>query len=355
MKNYQIAVVPGDGIGPEVVPVAIDLVDAVAVNHDFKIEWVPYPWGSSHFHQYGEMMPKDGLGELASHDAIFFGAVGDPDIPDHVTLWGLLIPIRRSFEQYVNLRPVRYLPGVPSPLVSAAGMDLVIVRENTEGEYSEVGGRVKRGLPQEAAIQEAIFTRDGIARVAAFAGDLAARRRKHVTSATKSNGIIHSMPFWDEVVTETINGFPDVALESMLIDAMSAAMVSRPQKFDVIVASNLFGDILSDLAAACSGSIGTAASGNINPERSMPSMFEPVHGTAPDIAGRGVANPMGQVYTAAMMLDFLGEHAAASELTDAADAVLRDGPRTPDLHGHATTVEVGEAVHAKLCSSPAQL
>jgi tartrate dehydrogenase/decarboxylase/D-malate dehydrogenase len=300
------------------------------------------------------MMPADGIDRLAQHEAVFFGAVGAPDIPDHVTLWGLLIPIRRSFQQYVNLRPVRYVKGVPSPLAHPTGTDLVIVRENVEGEYSEIGGRFGRGTRAEFAVQEAVFTRDGTARVAAYAADLAGRRRGEVTSATKSNGIIHSMPFWDEVVSQTVGEHPTVRLRSMLIDALAAALVTRPQQFDVILASNLFGDILSDLAAACVGSIGLAASGNLNPERTYPSMFEPVHGSAPDIAGRGIANPIGQICTAALMLDFLGEQEAAARIHQAVDVVLFNGPRTPDLGGVAGSREVADAVLELLSAGQGQ-
>lgn len=344
MTRHSVAVVAGDGIGPEVVPVAVAAVDAVATRHQFTVQWTEYPWGSDHYRRHGQMMPADGLARLAQHDAIFLGAVGSPGIPDTVTLWGLLIPIRRTFQQYINLRPVRHVPGVPSPLAQPQGIDLVIVRENSEGEYSEVGGRFAQGTPGEAAVQEAIFSRVGIARVAGYAAGLASRRRGLLTSATKSNGIVHTMPFWDEVVAEASAAYPSVRLRSMLVDALAATLVSRPQQFDVIVASNLLGDILSDLAAACAGSIGLAASGNLNPERDHPSMFEPVHGSAPDIAGRGIANPLGQVAAAALMLEHLGEPDAAAELSAAVDTVLRDGPRTADLGGRASTREVGDAL-----------
>jgi tartrate dehydrogenase/decarboxylase/D-malate dehydrogenase len=351
-RRYSIAVIAGDGIGQEVVPVAQRVVDAAGEGHGFGIKWTPYSWGSDHYRAHGTMMPDDGLDQLARHDAVFFGAVGAPDIPDHVTLWGLLIPIRRGFQQCINLRPVRHVPGVPSPLAAPEGTDLVIVRENVEGEYSEVGGRVGRGTDTELAVQEAVFTRRGTARVAEYAAELAGRRSGRLTSATKSNGIIHSMPFWDEVVAETAAAHPGVELRSMLIDALAAAMVTRPQQFDVVVASNLFGDILSDLAAACVGSIGLAASGNINPVRTYPSMFEPVHGSAPDIAGRGIANPVGQISAAALMLDFLGETAAARDIEHAVEAVLRKGIRTPDLGGEHGTQDVADAVRAQLRAFP---
>jgi tartrate dehydrogenase/decarboxylase/D-malate dehydrogenase len=350
-RRYSVAVIAGDGIGHEVVPAAMDVVDAVGGRHGFSVDWTPYPWGSDHYRAHGTMMPADGLDQLARHEAVFFGAVGAPDIADHITLWGLLIPIRRGFQQYVNLRPARHVKGVRSPLADPDGTDLMIVRENVEGEYSEVGGRFGRGTDAELAVQEAVFTRKGTARVAAYAAKLAARRSGKLTSATKSNGIIHTMPFWDEVVAEAVARQPGVELRSVLIDALAAAMVSRPQQFDVIVASNLFGDILSDLAAACVGSIGVAASGNLNPERSYPSMFEPVHGSAPDIAGRGVANPIGQISTAALMLDFLGETEAAADINRAVDDVLHAGPRTPDLGGRHGTRDVADAVREQVSAA----
>jgi tartrate dehydrogenase/decarboxylase/D-malate dehydrogenase len=345
--SYSIASIPGDGIGLEVVPVAVDAVDAVARRHGFSISWVEYDWGSDYYRREGRMMPADGIHQLRDSDAIFFGAVGSPDIPDDVTLWGLLIPIRREFQQYINLRPAKTLPGVPSPLSSSAAIDLIIVRENVEGEYSEIGGRFGTGTVAEMAVQEAVFTRTGVARVAAYARDLAASRKRELVSATKSNGIIHTMPFWDEVVADTVRG-SDVGLHHMLVDALAAALVSAPHRFDVIVASNLFGDILSDLAAAVVGSIGLAASANINPERDFPSMFEPVHGSAPDIAGQGIANPIAQVLTAVLMLDHLGEEAAARDLEGAAHRVLADGPRTRDLGGDATTTDVHAALLEQL-------
>jgi len=351
-RIHNIAVIAGDGIGPEVVPAAIRCLDTVAARHGFVLRWTEYPWGSAYYHENGVMMPADAIRTLAEHDAIFLGAVGDPDIPDTVTLWGLLIPIRRRFNQYVNLRPVRTLPGVPSPVRGAENVDLVIVRENVEGEYSEVGGRLYRDQPGEAAIQEAIFTRVGVTRIAEYAAKLARQRRKRVTSVTKSNGIVHTMPFWDEVVAETLANYPDVELEKVLVDAMAAKLVLQPTAYDVIVASNLFGDILSDLAGAIAGSIGVAPSGNLNPEREYPSMFEPVHGSAPDIAGQGIANPIGQMWAGAMMLEHLGEEAAAREVVEAFEAVLASGIRTPDLGGTATTAEFTEEVDARLRALP---
>ncbi len=346
-RTHRIAVIPGDGIGPEVTDVALAAVDLLAGRYGFTVRWTSYDWGSAHYRAHGTMMPADWQEELGGHDAILFGAVGAPDIPDHETLWGLLIPIRRTFDQYINLRPVRHVPGVPTPLHHPDGLDLVIVRENSEGEYSTLGGRT-RTPTDEIALQDNVFTRSGIARVAAYAADLAMTRPRLFPSATKSNGIVHTMPFWDEVVAEAAAARPGLTLESMLIDALAARMVRDPAGLDVIVASNLFGDILSDLAAACAGSIGLAPSGNINPERRHPSMFEPVHGSAPDIAGRGIANPLGQVSTAAMMLDHLGENTAADRLRSAVDRTLTGGPRTPDLGGTAGTRNVAAAVLAAL-------
>jgi tartrate dehydrogenase/decarboxylase/D-malate dehydrogenase len=344
VTTLRIAAIPGDGIGPEIVPAAIEVVDAAARRHGACIAWTEYDWGSDHYRRTGAMMPADGLEILRGHDAIFFGAVGDPEIPDVETLWGLLIPIRRGFHQYVNLRPARSVPGVPTPLADGAGIDLVIVRENVEGEYSEVGGVTGTGTEEEAATQVARFSRLGVARVAGYAAELAQRRRGELVSATKSNGIIHTMPFWDRVVSETLAGYPGVRLRSVLVDALSAEFVRRPQSFDVIVASNLFGDILSDLAAALVGSLGLAASANLNPEREHPSMFEPVHGSAPDIAGTGTANPLAQITSGAMMLDHLGLSGAAADIDSAVDAVLAQGPRSRDLGGSASTKEVAAAV-----------
>jgi tartrate dehydrogenase/decarboxylase / D-malate dehydrogenase len=343
-RAYTVDVIAGDGIGPEVMPAAVSCVDAIAPALGFTVTWRDRPWGSDHYRKHGRMMPVDGIDQLATGDGILLGAVGVPDIPDDVTLWGLLIPIRREFQQYVNLRPVRILPGVVSPLAGVDSLDIVIVRENVEGEYSEVGGRLYRGRPEEMAVQEAVFTRAGIERVARYAVGLARQRQGRLVSATKSNGIIHTMPFWDEVVVECVAASPGVTLESVLIDALAARMVLKPGTVDVIVASNLFGDILSDLAAAVAGSIGVAPSANLNPPRRHPSMFEPVHGSAPDIAGRGIANPVGQVWAAALMLEHLGEQVAARVLVDGIEATLAEGTRTADLGGTATTTEVAAAV-----------
>ena len=342
-RTLRIAAIPGDGIGLEILPVAIEVVERAAARDGTRIRWADYDWGSDHFRRTGRMMPVDGLDTLAGHDAIFFGAVGDPEIPDVETLWGLLIPMRRTFDQYVNLRPARSFPGVPAPLADGDGIDLVVVRENTEGEYSSEGG-----ADGELATQVARFTRHGVARVARYAARLASERSGRLVSCTKSNGIIHTMPFWDRVVAETVAEFPGVQLQSVLVDALSAELVLRPRSLDVIVASNLFGDILSDLAAACVGSLGLAASANLNPERAHPSTFEPVHGSAPDIAGRGVANPLAQISSGAMMLRHLELPEAALVVDAAIESVLRDGPRTRDLGGTSSTEEVGAAVLAAL-------
>jgi tartrate dehydrogenase/decarboxylase / D-malate dehydrogenase len=347
-RRYIIDVIAGDGIGQEVVPAAMRCLDALASGHDFAITWRERPWGSEHYRRHGRMMPVGALDELATGDGILLGAVGAPDLPDDVTLWGLLIPIRREFHQYVNLRPVRLLPGVRSPLRNAGELDIVVVRENVEGEYSEIGGRSYRGRPEELATQQAIFTRAGVRRVAQYAASLAGRRSGRVVSATKSNGIIHTMPFWDEVVAEVVAEHDGLVLESVLIDALAARIVLHPESVDVIVASNLFGDILSDLVAAVAGSIGVAPSANLNPPGEHPSMFEPVHGSAPDIAGQGVANPVGQMWAAAMMLDHLGQPAASERLVGAFEAVLASDVRTKDLEGSATTEEFTAAVLARL-------
>jgi tartrate dehydrogenase/decarboxylase/D-malate dehydrogenase len=343
-RRHLVDVIAGDGIGQEVVPAAIRCLDAAGARHGFQITWRDHDWGSDRYRSDGAMMPADGLDQLADGDAIFLGAVGAPGIPDHVSLWGLLIPIRRAFLQYVNLRPVRILPGVRSPLTDPGGLDVIIVRENVEGEYSEVGGRIYPGRPEEGAFGEAIFTRAGIERVARFAADVAAQRSGLVVSATKSNGLIHTMRLWDEVVSEVISGREGVRVEHVLVDALAARAVLRPGSLDVIVASNLFGDVLSDLIAALAGSIGVAPSANLNPARDYPSMFEPVHGSAPDIAGQGIANPVGQIWAGAMMLEHLGEAAAAADLVAAFEAVLKGGTRPPDLGGTASTAEFTDAV-----------
>jgi tartrate dehydrogenase/decarboxylase / D-malate dehydrogenase len=344
-SSYRIALIPGDGIGREVVPAACAVLDAIGGRHGLTFSYDELDWSCERYLTEGAMMPDDGLDRIRQHDAILLGAVGWPTVPDHVSLWGLLIPIRRQFRQYVNRRPIKVLDGVPSPLAKAGAVDFVVVRENVEGEYSEIGGRLNRGFPDEMAVQEAVFTRAGVTRIVDYAFDLAEERSGELVSATKSNGIIHTMPFWDELVAERGALHPGVQWRQEHIDALVAKVVLDPSRFDVIVASNLFGDILSDLAAAVAGSIGIAPAGNLNPEREFPSMFEPVHGSAPDIAGQGVANPLGAMWSAAMMLDHLGHAEAGKELFDAFARVLADTPiRTRDLGGTATTDEFTKQV-----------
>jgi tartrate dehydrogenase/decarboxylase/D-malate dehydrogenase len=340
-------VIEGDGIGHEVVPAGLRVIEAATRGGEVRFEWGHFNWSCDLFLNSGRMMPTDGLDQLREFDAIFLGAVGHPSVPDHVSLWGLLIPIRRSFHQYVNLRPVRLLEGIESPLKNfkAGEIDLCIIRENNEGEYSEIGGRMYAGSEREMAVQESVFTRKGCDQVIRFAFELSQRRRKHVTSATKSNGIVYTMPFWDERFRTIARDFPDVRTDQYLIDILSAHFVQHPDWFDVVVASNLFGDILSDLAAAVVGSIGIAPSANLNPEREFPSMFEPVHGSAPDIAGKGIANPIAQIWSGAMMLEHLGETEAAKNIEQAIVNVLaRSDVRTPDLGGKAGTKDVTEAI-----------
>ena len=350
-QTHRVAALPGDGIGTEVLPAAQRVLDIAGERFGVRLEWHEFAWGAEHFVKRGRMMPLDALDTLGGFDAIFLGAVGTPGISDVETLWGMLIPIRRVFDQYVNLRPVRSLPGIDSPLKRAGDVDLVIVRENVEGEYSEVGGRSYQGQPEEAAYQQSLFTRRGVERVARFAADLAAKRSSRVTSATKSNGIIHTMTFWDEVVSETLSNYPDIRLTSVLIDALAASLILQPSRHDVIVASNLFGDILSDLAAAMVGSIGIAPSANLNPVRRHPSMFEPVHGSAPDIAGLGIANPIGQVWAGALMLEHLGHPDAAAAIVAAIEATLAAGVMTSDIGGTATTEQATNAIIAALASA----
>jgi tartrate dehydrogenase/decarboxylase/D-malate dehydrogenase len=347
----RIAVIPGDGIGREVTAAARTVLDAAAGRHGLDLSYDEFDWSCERYARDGAMMPPDGVERLRPYDAILLGAVGWPGVPDHVSLWGLLIPIRRAFRQYVNLRPIRVFTGVASPLRDAASVDFVVVRENVEGEYSEIGGRLNRGFADELAVQESVFTREGVTRIADFAFTLARSRRGYVTSATKSNGIIHTMVFWDEVVAERAGRFEDVRWDAEHIDALAAKLVLQPQRFDVIVASNLFGDILSDLAAAVAGSIGIAPSANLDPTRTYPSMFEPVHGSAPDIAGQGIANPVGAVWSAAMMLEHLGHAAAAAGMHAAIEACLAEpGTRTRDLGGTADTAGVVRALVKNLDS-----
>jgi tartrate dehydrogenase/decarboxylase/D-malate dehydrogenase len=353
MATHRIAVIPGDGIGKEVVPEGMRVLDAVGARHGLRFEWNAFDWSCETYRRTGRMMPEDGLDRLRPHDAIFLGAVGYPGVPDHVSLWGLLIPIRRVFEQYVNLRPVRLMAGIASPLANRKPGDVEfwVVRENNEGEYSSIGGRIFEGTEQETVIQQNVFTRRGVDRILRYAFELArARPKKHLTSATKSNGIVHTMPFWDERVEAMAERYPEVRVDKFHVDILTAHFVQHPDWFDVVVGSNLFGDILSDLGPAVCGTIGIAPSANINPERTSPSMFEPVHGSAPDIAGKGIANPIGQIWSGAMMLEHLGHPAAAADVVAAIEAVVKDGPRTRDLGGTATTVEVGKAIAAALPS-----
>ena len=355
MSNYRIASIPGDGIGQEVIPAGIQVAEVLAQRFGFSIKFKHFDWSCQTYLNTGTMMPKDGLEQLQSFDAIFLGAVGWPSVPDHVSLWGLLIPIRRHFDQYVNIRPVRLLKGIQSPLAGRGpeDIDFVIVRENCEGEYSESGGRIYAGTEQEIVLQESIFTRHGTDRILRYAFDLAKKRAGRLTSATKSNGIIHSMPFWDERVKAISSEHPDVEVNQFHIDILTAHFVLHPDWFDVVVGSNLFGDILSDLGPAIAGSIGIAPSANINPQRTYPSMFEPVHGSAPDIAGQGIANPIATIWTLAMMLEHLGESEAAQACEEAMEAVLTAGPesRTKDLGGTATTASCTEAVIQTLMAS----
>jgi len=350
-RSYKIACIPGDGIGNEVVPEGQRVLEAAARRFGFNLGWTQFDWSCERYLKTGRMMPEDGLDQLRSFDSIYLGAVGFPGVPDHVSLWGLLIPIRRSFHQYINLRPVRLLAGVDTPLKGRkpGDIDFYVVRENNEGEYSEIGGRLYAGTPMEMALQQTIFTKTGCDRVMRYAFDLAMRRKKHVSSATKSNGIIHTMPFWDERFAAIGKEYPEVKTDQFHIDILTAHFVRNPHWFDVVVGSNLFGDILSDLGPAVVGSIGIAPGGNINPEKDYPSMFEPVHGSAPDIAGKGIANPIGQIWSGAMMLSHLGETEAAEAIEAAIAAVLADGSvRTPDLGGQATTSVLAQAIEKAL-------
>ncbi|MGH7212812.1 MAG: tartrate dehydrogenase [Acetobacteraceae bacterium] len=347
-RRYRIAAIPGDGIGRETVPEGIRVLDAAAARFGFTLDYAHYDWSCETYHRTGAMMPADGLDRLRESDAILLGAVGFPGVPDHVSLWGLLIPIRRGFDQYVNLRPCRLMPGARTPLAgrTEADIDFYVVRENTEGEYSSVGGRMFEGTEREFASQQSVFTRQGVDRILRYAFELARTRpRRHLTSATKSNGITITMPYWDERFALMARNYPDVKTAQFHIDILCAHFVQHPDWFDVVVGSNLFGDILSDLGPAVAGSIGIAPSANINPERAHPSMFEPVHGSAPDIAGRGICNPIGQVWSAALLLEHLGEAAAGAAIVRAIEGLLTGGgPRTRDMGGQAGTAEVGRAL-----------
>jgi tartrate dehydrogenase/decarboxylase/D-malate dehydrogenase len=348
MRTYRIAVIPGDGIGREVVPEGIRVLEAAGRRFDIGFEWQEFDWSCERYRRTGAMMPEDGIDELKGFDAIFLGAVGYPGVPDHVSLWGLLIPIRREMRQYINLRPVRLMKGIPTPLSSRAvgDIDFRVVRENNEGEYSQIGGRLYEGTDSELVVQETVFTRTGVDRVLRYAFELArSRPKKHLTSATKSNGIVFTMPYWDERFAAMGKHYTDVRTDQYHIDILTAHFVLHPDWFDVVVGSNLFGDILSDLGPAVAGTIGIAPSANINPEKDFPSMFEPVHGSAPDIAGRGIANPVGQIWSGAMMLEHLGEQQAARGVEAAIEEVLESGEcHTPDMGGKAGTTDLGGAV-----------
>jgi len=352
MKAHRIAVIPGDGIGKEVVPEGLRALEAAARKFSLAFEWREFDWNCDYYAKHGRMMPEDWFETLSPHDAIYYGAVGWPAIvPDHVSLWGSLIQFRRRFDQYANVRPCRLMPGIPSPLANRkpGDIDFVVVRENTEGEYSSVGGRMFEGTEREIVFQESIFSRKGVDRILQFAFELAGRRpAQHLTSATKSNGIAITMPYWDERFRVMADRYPGIRTDQFHIDILAAHFVQRPERFDVVVGSNLFGDILSDLGPAVCGTIGIAPSGNVNPERIHPSLFEPVHGSAPDIAGKGIANPIGQIWSGALMLEHLGHADAAAAVVSAIERVLADpsAPRTPDIGGRATTVDVGKAIAA---------
>ncbi|SDB43350.1 tartrate dehydrogenase [Belnapia rosea] len=347
-RKHRIAVIPGDGIGKETTPEGLRVLDAAARRFGFEFELKHYDWSCETYAQTGKMMPDDGLDQLRDSDSVFLGAVGWPGVPDHVSLWGLLIPIRRGFDQYVSLRPCKLLPGSKSPLANRGpeDIDFYVVRENTEGEYSSIGGRMFPGTEREFVSQQSVLTRIGCDRIMKYAFELAmTRKRKKVTSATKSNGITFTMPYWDERFAEMATNYPEVTTDQFHIDILCAHFVQHPDWFDVVVGSNLFGDILSDLGPAVAGSIGIAASANINPEKAYPSMFEPVHGSAPDIAGKWIANPIGQIWSGAMMLEHLGEKEAADAIVQTIERLLAEGgPRTRDMGGQAGTVDVGKAI-----------
>jgi tartrate dehydrogenase/decarboxylase / D-malate dehydrogenase len=341
--THRIAVIPGDGAGPEVIVEARNAVDALGL----ELEWNELPWGSAYLQETGAMMPVDALEVVRGHDAVLLGAVGDPSVPDHVTLWGLLLPLRQGLDLWANLRPARLLDGVPSPLAGSPAVDMLFVRENTEGEYSGIGGRVHTGHAHEVGIETAVFTREGVRRVVDHAFELAESRRGLLTSATKSNASRYGYVLWDEIVEELAAEHPDVTVERVLVDALAARMIRNPLSLDVVVASNLFGDVLTDIAAELQGGMGMAASASIAPGSDTPGIFEPVHGSAPDIAGKGIANPLGAIWSASLMLEHLGERDGAARLMTAVESVCRDGIRTRDLGGQASTTEVGAAVAAR--------
>ena len=346
MRLYKIAAIPGDGIGTEVIAAGLEVLHVLADrDRGFRLEVEDFPWNSDYYLKHGHYIPAGGLARLKTFDAIFFGAVGAPNVPDHLSLWGLRLPICQGFDQYANVRPARVLPGITSPLTGGAGIDWVVIRENSEGEYSGSGGRVHQGLPEEVATETSVFTRNGVARIHRFAFELAQKRpRKHLTLVTKSNAQRHGMVLWDEIFYEIARDYPEVETQRILVDAMTTLMVLKPSSLDVMVASNLHADILSDLAAALSGSLGIAPTANLNPERRFPSMFEPIHGSAFDIAGKGIANPIATFWTAAMMLEHLGEKEAGARLMKAVETVTAKKIHTPDLGGEATTEIVTSAV-----------
>ena len=352
MSHHRIAVIPGDGIGNEVIAAGLEVLAALeARNHDLRLDLRIFDWGSDHYRRTGVFMPDDAINRLREMDAIYFGAVGDLDIPDDITLWGLRLPICQGLDQFANVRPTKLMPGVQGPLRDARPEDLdwVIVRENTEGEYAGAGGRVHRGLPLEVAVETSVFTRTGVERVQRFAYELAqSRPKKHLTLVTKSNAQRHGMVFWDEIFETLAEDYPDVTVDKELVDAMTTRMVLKPSTLDVVVASNLHADILSDLASALSGSLGLGPTGNINPDSAIPSMFEPIHGSAFDIQGQGIANPIAAFWSASMMLDHLGEAAAARQLMTAIEATLQTGPLPQDLGGKATTAEITALVVARI-------
>jgi len=346
VKNYNIATIPGDGIGTEVIAAGLEVLEALAEREgSFHFQFTPFDWGSERYRRLGALMPADALDQLKPFDAILFGAVGAPDVPDHVTLWGLRLPICQGFDQYANVRPARVLPGVTSPLSRGQNIDWIVVRENSEGEYAGNGGRVHQGLPEEVATETSVFTRRGVERIHRFAFELARKReKKHLTLVTKSNAQRHAMVMWDEIFEQVAQDYPDIETRRELVDAMTTRMVLKPDTIDVVVASNLHADILSDLAAALAGSLGIAPTANYNPERTYPSMFEPIHGSAFDITGKGIANPVATFWTAAMMLEHLGEPVAAQRLMTAIESTTAAGIFTPDLNGTATTKDVTRAV-----------
>jgi len=357
MTEYRIAVIPGDGIGREVIPEGVRVLEAAGVRHGLRFHWQEFPWSCDWYQAHGKMCPDDAADILRRFDAVYFGAVGNPAVvPDHISVWGLLINFRRWFDLYVNLRPVRLFEGMPCPLVGRkpGDIDYIVVRENTEGEYGSNGGRLYEGTEREIVTQQSVFSRKGVDRIMRYAFELARTRKKHVTSCTKSNGISITMPYWDERFAAIGREYPEVRTDQYHVDGLTIQMVLDPPRFDVIVASNLFGDIVSDLGPATAGTIGIAASGNINPERTAPSIFEPVHGSAPDIAGRGVANPIAAIWSGALMLEHFGHAGAAADIVRAFERVIVEGPHTPDMKGKASTREVGAAVAECLRSQSKQ-